>query len=81
MRLNSPGDALEQCRNSDRKNLGPGAGTLATPYINNTQNDEVLRRNPQSNTLQQNGCGIYNENKSCPTVGTKRSTDENVLCL
>jgi len=49
--------------------------------LNNTQNDEVVRRNPQSNTLHQNGRGIHNEKKSCPPVGTKRSTDENVLCL
>jgi len=49
--------------------------------LNNTQNDEVLRRNPQSNTLHHNGCGIYNEKKSCPPVGTKRLPDENVLCL
>jgi len=30
MRFNSHGDALEQCRNSKRKNLGSDAGTLAT---------------------------------------------------
>ena len=49
--------------------------------LNNPQNDEVIRGNPQSNTLHQNGCGIYNEKKTCPPVGTKHSTDENVLCL
>jgi len=33
MRFNSPGDALEQCRNSKRKNsLLSGTGTLATAF-------------------------------------------------
>jgi len=32
MRFNSPGDALQQCRNSKRKNLGSGGGTLATAF-------------------------------------------------
>ena len=45
--------------------------------LNNTHNDEVLRRNPQTNTLR----GIYNEKQSCPPVGTKRLADQNVLCL
>ena len=49
--------------------------------LNNTQNDEVLRRHPQSNTLQHNGCGTYNEKKSCPPVGIKRLPDGNVLCV
>jgi len=33
MRFNSPGDALEQCRNPKRKKLGPGAGTPATALL------------------------------------------------
>ena len=48
---------------------------------NNTQNDEVLRRNPQCNPWQQNGCGIYHEKESRPEVCTKRLADENMLCL
>jgi len=49
--------------------------------LNNPQNDDVPRRTPQSNSLQHNGCEIYNETKSCPTVGTKNLADENLLCL
>jgi len=48
--------------------------------LDSIQNDDVSRRNPQSYSLQQNGCGIYNEIKSGPRVGDKNLDYEN-LCL
>ena len=49
--------------------------------LNSTQKDEVPRRDPQSTSLQHNGCGIYSETKSCPAVDTKRLADDNLFCL
>ena len=49
--------------------------------LNSTQNDEVLRRDLRSNSLQQNGCGIFHKNKFCQIVGTKLSAGENLFCL
>ena len=40
--------------------------------LDSIQNDDVSRRNPQSYSLQQNGCGIYHEIKSGPSVGDKK---------
>ena len=49
--------------------------------LDSIQNDDVSRRNPQSYSLQQNGCGIYHEIKSGPSVGDKNVDNDNLLCL
>jgi len=48
--------------------------------LNRKQKFEVTPRNPRKNSSQYNGCGTYNENKSCPVEDSKSLSDE-TLCL
>ena len=48
--------------------------------LNRKQKFEVSPRNPRRNSTQYNGCGTYNESKSCPVEDSESLSDES-LCL
>jgi len=48
--------------------------------LNRKKKFEVTPRNPRRNSSQYNGCGTYNENKSCPVEDSKSLSDES-LCM